>query len=162
LLESEKLKMFCCVRVLTGLICHHVSMDSSQTTVPHPATLSRQTDYVWRITELALILVGFALWLLGLESWPGVAVALLAGSWGARFVWAAKNVNELERGRLVSKVERLTTRGAHLALTVALYLSLLEGTTLAVFFLFGTLALILTERVSFMAEKVKTDRSNSE
>jgi hypothetical protein len=137
-------------------------MDSSQTTVPRPATLSRQTDYGWRVTELALIVLGFAFWLLGLETWPGVAVALLAGSWGARFIWAAKNVNELERGRVVSKVERLTTRGAHLALTVALYLSLLEGTTLAVFFLFGTLALILTERVSFMAEKVKADRSRAE
>jgi hypothetical protein len=139
-------------------VCHLIGMESSQATAPRPATLSRQTDYLWRITELALIVGGFGLWLLGFETWPGVAVALLAGSWGARFIWAAKNVNELERGRVVSKVERLTTRGAHLALTVALYLTLLEGTTLTVFFLFGTLALILTERVSFMAEKVRADR----
>jgi hypothetical protein len=130
-------------------------MESFNTTAPRPATLSRQTDFAWRITELALIVVGFVLWLLGLETWPGVAVALLAGSWGARFIWAARNVNEFERGRVVSKVERLMTRGAHLSLTVALYLSMLEGTTLSVFFLFGTLALILTERVSFMAEKLR-------
>ena len=134
-------------------------MDSAQTTAQRPASLSRQTDYLWRISELALIVAGFALWLLRLESWPGVMVALLAGSWGARFIWAARNVNELERGRVVSKVERLTTRGAHLALTVALYLRLLEGTSLSVFFLFGTLALILTERVSFMAERVKAERA---
>jgi hypothetical protein len=137
-------------------------MESSHTTALRPATLSRQTDFVWRVTELALVVTGFALWLLSLEMWPGVAVALLAGSWGARFIWAAKNVNELERGRVVSKVERLTTRGAHLALTVALYLSLLEGTTLAVFFLFGTMALILTERVSFMAERVRAERQRSQ
>ena len=117
-LEPETLKTSRRVRVLTGLLCHDEGMESSQTTVPRHATLSRQSDYVWRITELALIALGFALWLLGLESWPGVAVALLAGSWGARFIWAAKNVNELERGRVVSKVERLTTRGAHRALTV--------------------------------------------
>jgi hypothetical protein len=137
-------------------------MDSSQTTAPRPAPLSRQTDYLWRISELALIVIGFALWLLRLESWPGVLVALLAGSWGARFIWAAKHVNELERGRVVSKVERLTTRGAHLALTVALYLCLLEGTTLAVFFLFGTLALILTERVSFISERVRAEKVQAE
>jgi hypothetical protein len=137
-------------------------MESSGATAPRSAPLSRQTDFVWRITELVLIVIGFALWLLGLETWPGVAVALLAGSWGARFIWAAKHVNELERGRLVSKVERLTTRGAHLSLTVALYLALLEGTTLAAFFLFGTLALILTERVSFMAERVRAERQRAE
>ena len=137
-------------------------MESAQTTVSRSATLSRQSDYLWRISELALIVIGFALWFLRIESWPGVMVALLAGSWGARFIWAARNVNELERGRVVSKVERLTTRGAHLALTVALYLCLLEGTTLAVFFLFGTLALILTERVSFMAERVRAERVQSE
>jgi hypothetical protein len=133
-------------------------MESPHTTALRPATLSRQTDYLWRISELALIVIGFALWLLRLEPWPGVAVALLAASWGARFIWAAKYVNELERGRVVSKVERLTTRGAHLSLTVALYLCLLEGTTLAVFFLFGTLTLILTERVSFMAERVRIEQ----
>ena len=130
-------------------------MDSAHTTAPRTASLSRQTDYLWRISELALIVIGFALWLLNLESWPGVMVALLAGSWGARFVWAAQHVNELERGRVVSKIERLTTRGAHLALTIALYLCLLEGTTLAVFFLFATLALILTERVLFMADRLR-------
>ena len=137
-------------------------MESPQVMTPRPATLSRQTDYVWRISELALIVVGFALWLLNLEMLPGIAVALLAGSWGARFIWAAKHVNEYERGRVVSKVERLTTRGAHLALTVALYLSLLEGTTLAVFFLFGTLALILVERVTFMAERIRADKTATE
>jgi hypothetical protein len=137
-------------------------MESSHVTAPRPATLSRQTDFLWRISELALIVIGFAMWLLNLETLPGIAVAMLAGSWGARFIWAAKHVNEYERGRVVSKVERLTTRGAHLALTVALYLSLLEGTTLAVFFLFGTLALILIERVSFMAERIRSDKGVSE
>jgi hypothetical protein len=137
-------------------------MESSNVTAPRPATLSRQTDYLWRISELALIVIGFAMWLLNLEMLPGIAVAILAGSWGARFIWAAKHINEYERGRVVSKVERLTTRGAHLALTVALYLSLLEGTTLAVFFLFGTLALILMERVNFMSEQIRSDKKSAE
>ena len=120
--------------------------------------LSRQTDHLWRIAELSLVAVGFALWLARVDLVPGMMVALLAGSWGARFIWAANNVTQIEGGRKVSKMERLTARGAHLALTVALYLCLLEGSVLPVFFLFGTMTLIMFERVAFMAQALGRER----
>ena len=120
-------------------------------------SLSRQTDYIWRIAELLVIVAGFGLWLAQVDIVPGLLVALLAGSWGARFIWAANNMNVLEGGRMVSKVERLTSRGAQLSLTVTLYLCLLEGSVLPVFFLFGAMSLILAERVWFMVQRIRDD-----
>ena len=102
----------------------------------------RVLDVVAAVMALGLLITGFSL--------PTyLAVIVLMGTWSSRFVWAVLRTLELHKNREPSRLERVTMRGSHLALVVALYMSALVGALLIAYFLAAVMVLISLERMVF-------------
>jgi steroid 5-alpha reductase family enzyme len=111
--------------------------------------LTQRTDFFWRVFDLSAATVAPALLAFGLSLPAYALLALLVSTWSSRFVWAAIRVYEARAKGEARSLERMSMRGSHLALALALYMSAVQDNPLLVYFLAGVMALISLERVMF-------------
>lgn len=113
--------------------------------------LVRNVDDFWRVTDLMASVATLVCLPAGQTIVAYVLVAGLVSSWAARFVWAcAQMVDANNKGNPPRSTERVTHRGSHLALTLTLYMALLQGAGTISYFLAVVLTLISLERVAFL------------
>jgi hypothetical protein len=116
--------------------------------------LVRSIDDLWRVTDLLATAGMFVCMILGLTIPAYILGAGLLASWASRFIWAvAQVIHASSTGNPPKTIQRITHRGSHLALTVAMFMGLLQGVNVIAYFLCGVMVLISFERVMFLIEQ---------
>jgi hypothetical protein len=111
--------------------------------------MTQRTDLLWRVFDLSAATIAPVLLAFNLNLPAYALLALLVSTWSSRFVWAAIRVFEARAKGEARTLERMSMRGSHLALALALYMSAVQDNPLLVYFLAGVMALISFERVLF-------------
>lgn len=116
--------------------------------------LVRNIDDLWRVTDLIAAAGTLLCMIAGLTIPAYILGAGLVSSWASRFVWAvAQVIHASSKGNPPKTTERITHRGSHLALTLAMYMGLLQGVNIIAYFLCAVMVLISFERVMFLIQQ---------
>jgi steroid 5-alpha reductase family enzyme len=115
--------------------------------------MTHRTDLFWRVFDLIAVSVAPPLLAFGLNLPAYALLALLVSTWSSRFVWSVLRVLDAGAKGEARPLERMSMRGSHLALAVALYMSALQDNPLLMYFLAGVLVLISLERVVFSVRR---------
>jgi hypothetical protein len=119
--------------------------------------MTQRTDLLWRVFDLSAATIAPVLLAFNLNLPAYALLALLVSTWSSRFVWAAIRVFEARAKGEARTLERMSMRGSHLALALALYMSAVQDNPLLVYFLAGVMALISFERVLFAMRRGNAD-----